>query len=168
MHSASTVISALDETIEPCDDFYNFACGGYIQNTPIPDEKVSVNLFAKIGDKLQEQLKQLITEPAKPEESAPFTLAKVLYTACMNKTLIEQRGLKPMLDIADRLGGWPVLKGDEWDSKSEWTWVKAVHDFRREGFSMDYIWDFSIGVDLKNSLTRTIDVSDNEYCNFEL
>lgn len=164
MHSASTVILALDEKIEPCDDFYSFACGGYIRDTPIPEEKVSVNLFSKIGDKLQEQLKQLITEPAKPNESAPFTLAKVLYTACMNKTLIEERGLQPMLDIADRLGGWPVIKGDQWDNKSEWTWVKAVHDFRREGFSMDYIWDFSIGVDLKNSLTRTIDVRKNFDC----
>lgn len=149
----------MDEMIEPCDDFYSFACGGYIRDTPIPEEKVSVNLFSKIGDKLQEQLKQLITEPAKPGESAPFTLAKVLYTACMNKTLIEDRGLKPMLDIAERLGGWPVIKGDQWDNRSEWKWEKAVHDFRREGFSMDYIWDFSIGVDLKNSLTRTIDVS---------
>lgn len=165
MHSASGILDSLDENVEPCDDFYNFACGNYIRNTQIPDEKVSVNTFSTIGDKLQDQLRALITEPAKPGESAPFTLAKDLFNACMNKTRLEERGLKPMLDIAERLGGWPVLAGDRWDDRSEWTWTKAVKDFRKEGYSMDYIFDFSIGADLKNSLTRTIDVGSlSELC----
>lgn len=158
IHSASNVLNAMDLSVEPCDDFYNFACGSFIRNTQIPDEKTAVNTFSVISDKLQEQLRSLITEPAKPGESAPFTLAKDLYKSCMNKTLIEERGLEPLLAITERLGGWPVIKGDRWDDKSEWTWQQSVKDFRREGYSMDYIFDFSIGVDLKNTLMRTIDV----------
>lgn len=164
VHAASKLLESMDQTIEPCDDFYNFACGNFIKNTIIPDEKVSVNTFSLIGDKLQEQLRTLIVEAPLPGESKPFTLAKDLYKACMNKTLIEERGVKPLIDISDKLGGWPVVKGDRWDDTSSWNWIQSVADFRKVGFSMDYIFDFSVGIDLKNSLARTIDVSMQYAC----
>jgi hypothetical protein len=72
--------------------------------------------------------------------------------------LIEERGLKPLTDIHEKLGGWPVVEGDKWD-ESSWTWQKSVRDFRKYGYSTDYIFDFSVGTDLKNSTRRIIDVS---------
>lgn len=158
IHAASNALDAMDPSVEPCDDFYNFACGNFIKNTLIPDEKVSINTFSIIGDKLQEQLRTLIGDEARPGEAKPFTLAKDLFKACMNKSLIEERGVKPLITILDKLGGWPVIKGNRWDDKSSWDWVEAVKDFRKVGYSMDYIFDFSVGIDLKNSTTRTIDV----------
>ena len=71
--------------------------------------------------------------------------------------LVEQRGLKVILDILDRLGGWPAVKGDSWDEES-WTWQKAVVDCRKNGYSNDYFIDFSVGTDLKNSSTKIVDV----------
>ncbi|XP_037040793.1 neprilysin-2 isoform X2 [Bradysia coprophila] len=158
IHAAANAIEAIDFQVEPCDDFYNFACGNFIKNTIIPDEKVSINTFSIIGDKLQEQLRTLISEEARPGEAKPFTLAKDLFKACMNKSLIEERGVKPLITILDKLGGWPVIKGDRWDDRSAWTWIEAVKDFRKVGYSMDYIFDFSVGIDLKNSTSRTIDI----------
>jgi membrane metallo-endopeptidase-like protein 1 len=72
--------------------------------------------------------------------------------------LIEERGLKPLLEIHEEMGGWPVIKGDAWDEKS-WSWQQSVKDFRKRGYSTDYIFDFSVGTDLKNSTRRIIDVS---------
>lgn len=71
---------------------------------------------------------------------------------------IEEKGIQPLLDILESLGGWPVLKGDQWDQDSSWTWVKSVGDFRQQGYSTDYFFDFSVGTDLKNSTRRIIDV----------
>lgn len=159
IHAASNALDQLDESVEPCDDFYSFACGNFVKNTVIPDEKVSVNTFSIIGDKLQEQLRTIISAQIDPADAKPVNLAKQLYKACMNKSLIEERGLKPLTDIVASLGGWPVVSGDQWDDESAWTWIQAVKDFRKMGYSMDYIFDFSVGIDLKNSTARTIDVS---------
>lgn len=71
---------------------------------------------------------------------------------------IEERGMKPLIDIHESLGGWPVLKGESWD-ESSWTWTKSVKDFRARGYSTDYMLDFSVSTDLKNSMRRVIDVS---------
>lgn len=129
-----------------------------------------------ISDKLQEQLRTIITAPVEDSDIEPFKMVKRLYQACINKrklfvsciikfliwilpaALIEERGLKPLLDIHEKLGGWPVIKGDAWDEKS-WSWQKSVKDFRKLGYSTDYILDFSVGTDLKNSTRRIVDVS---------
>ncbi|XP_062561587.1 neprilysin-2 isoform X3 [Armigeres subalbatus] len=157
IHSASKALDQMDTSVEPCDDFYNYACGNFLKETNIPDEKVSVNTFSVIGDRLQEQLRSLVSDDIDENEATPFKLAKNMYKLCMNKTRIEEKGIKPLLDILDSLGGWPVLSGDNWNADSSWSWTKSVKDFRLKGYSTDYFFDFSVGTDLKNSTRRIID-----------
>lgn len=86
VHAASKMLEQMDQTVEPCDDFYSFACGQYVEETIIPDDKVSVNAFSVISDKLQEQLRTIITAPIEDDEIEPFKMVKKLYLACMNKS----------------------------------------------------------------------------------
>ncbi|XP_049286496.1 neprilysin-2 isoform X11 [Anopheles funestus] len=157
IHSASKALDQMDQTVEPCDDFYNYACGKFVKETTIPDEKVSMTTFSVIEDRLQQQLRSLLSEDISDSEATPFKLAKNFYNLCMNKTRIEEKGNKPLLDILDNLGGWPVLKGDSWDLDSSWSWVKSVKDFRNNGYSTDFFFEFSIVTDSKNSTRRIID-----------
>lgn len=80
-----------------------------------------------------------------------------IYFSRLLLALIEERGLKPLVDLHVEMGGWPVVKGDSWD-ENKWTWQQSVKDFRKRGYSTDYIFDFSVGTDLKNSSRRIIDV----------
>ncbi|XP_032593275.1 neprilysin-2 isoform X3 [Drosophila grimshawi] len=158
IHTASTVLKKMKPEVEPCDNFYEFACGAYIEDEKIPDDKVSISTFSVISDKLQEQLKDIITAERPDTEPKHFRLPNLQYRACMNKTLIESLGAKPIAEIAKSLGGWPLIEGDSWNADDSWTWQEQVKKFRAAGFSMDYIIDFSIGVDLQNSTKRIIDL----------
>ncbi|XP_066597327.1 neprilysin-2 isoform X2 [Prorops nasuta] len=157
VHTASKVLENMDKDVEPCDDFYKFACGGFLKSTTIPDDKTSVNTFSIISDKLQEQLRSSIEAERVPNEPKPFRLVKDLYKSCMNKTIIEEQGLTPLLTILKKLGGWPVLDGLNW-KEGDFSWKDSVYRFRKMGYSVDYFIDFSIGVDLKNSTKRIIDL----------
>lgn len=86
VHTASKVLQDLNPKVDPCDDFYEFACGNFIKKTNIPDDKTSINTFSVINDQLQEQLRTMIEEPIQPNEPKSFVLAKKLYKACMNKS----------------------------------------------------------------------------------
>lgn len=54
------------------------------------------------------------------------------------------------LNIFERFGGWPVLKGDQWNEES-WSWQNAIVDCRKNGYSNDYILGFFVEADFKNS-----------------
>jgi hypothetical protein len=65
-----------------------------------------------------------------------------------------------MHDILKKLGGWPVLEGEDWNP-STFSWIESVYRFRHLGYSVDYFIDFSVTTDVKNSTYRIIDVSMN-------
>jgi neprilysin len=150
-------LEKIDEKIDPCDDFYSFACGQYVKNTVIPEDKVSVDSFSAVRDTLQEQLKSIITAPIDESDIEPFKKVKKFYAACMDKDTVEERGLSGINEILDSMGGWPAVQGDKWN-ESSWSWQKAAIDCRRNGYSTDYVVDFSVGTDLKNSSTKIVDV----------
>ncbi|KAJ8954561.1 hypothetical protein NQ318_000795 [Aromia moschata] len=157
IHTASKVLEYMDPEVDPCDDFYEFTCGNFLKKTNIPDDKSSVTSFSIISDMLQEQLRTMIEEPIQDNEPKPFQLTKKLYRACMNKTLIENEGLRTIHAILQELGGWPVLEGPMW-SEADFDWRQSVYRFRKVGYSVDYFIDFSVGVDVKNSTKRIIDL----------
>ncbi|XP_049843202.1 neprilysin-2-like isoform X5 [Schistocerca gregaria] len=159
VHAASEVLDKLDPSADPCDDFYQYSCGNYLRTTNIPDDKSSVNTFSAINDQLLEKLRTAIEEED-PEGAVPrsFQLARRLYSACMNKSLIESRGLEPLQRVLkEELGGWPAVEGDSWDEAS-FDWRQSVYRFRRAGYSVDYFIDFSVATDARNSTHRSINL----------
>lgn len=54
---ASTLINAMDNTVDPCEDFFEYACGNWNRKNIIPEDKSSFNTFEKLYDELQIILK---------------------------------------------------------------------------------------------------------------
>lgn len=75
----------MDQSVDPCDNFYKFACGGFLKSTIVPGDKDSVSTFTLISDGLEEQLRTSIELPIQPNEPKPFRLVKNFYKSCMNE-----------------------------------------------------------------------------------
>lgn len=86
------MLNYMDETIDPCDDFYEFACGKYVHETTIPEDKSSKSSFSIVQDKVDEQLKNVLTEEALPNESKPFQLAKIFTKTCLDVKTLNEKG----------------------------------------------------------------------------
>jgi hypothetical protein len=42
-HLANYLLESINETVEPCENFYEFTCGKWIKNTKIPDDGLFFN-----------------------------------------------------------------------------------------------------------------------------
>ena len=58
---AARLLAAMDSTVNPCDDFFEFACGKWNKINIIPDDRSSYNTFSKLGDDIQGMLKGRVT-----------------------------------------------------------------------------------------------------------
>ena len=88
----------LDKTCKPCDDFYRFAMGGWMNSNPIPPEYPSWGTFAQLADKNQQNLKQIL-EAAAAAQAAPGSNEQKIgdfYASCMDTTAIDSAGIKPL------------------------------------------------------------------------
>ncbi|XP_031627155.1 neprilysin-2-like isoform X2 [Contarinia nasturtii] len=149
---AFNIFSYLDEDIDPCDDFYEFACGNFHKYASIPDGKNAFNAYSKVEELVQLQLRKIFDQPLPPNESKAFRLVKQFYSSCLNETLIEERGLQPLFEILDSYGGWPVVKGDAW-KEDDFDWINTV----------GYIFGLDVAADMKNSSKYVLYITESDH-----
>lgn len=157
--AASHILDSIDTSVQPCDDFYEFACGNFVKKTYIPDDKLTVDTFNTLSDQIDIQLRTIIEDEINPNESKVFQLVKKMHKSCMNRTAVEALGLEPFTKILKQMGGWPAVEGDKWNEQA-WDWIKNVRIMRDIGLTTSYLISTSVGAHLKNSSTRSLRVSD--------
>ncbi len=92
--AAADVLAALDPSADPCDDFYRFACGGWLDATELPaDESRYVRSFSTIRDLNEVRLRELVDAPGSAPE---HQLVATYFASCVDEEAIEARGLEPL------------------------------------------------------------------------
>lgn len=132
---------ALDRTANPCDDFYQFACGGWLEETPIPDDKAKWSRSFSVIDRRNEETLHEILEGARTNPGDDPVLQKIgaYYGACMDEAGIEAAGLKPIQPLLDVAASVKDVK----------TLANALSELHRN--SIWALFDFSSGQDFKEA-----------------
>src|SRR5947209_3434265 len=92
-------VANLDRTCKPCDDFYQFAVGGWLRNNPIPAEYPMWGSFITLQDKNQQALHGILdTASANSSPASGSNEQKIgdFYASCMDTKAIDAEGLKPI------------------------------------------------------------------------
>ena len=95
----------LDTTAVAGDDFFRYACGGWMDSHPLTDEYSRFGSFDKLAEDNREQLRTLITGIAEAE-NAPGTVAQKigdLYNMAMDSTARNERGVEPIRPVLERI-----------------------------------------------------------------
>jgi endothelin-converting enzyme/putative endopeptidase len=96
-------LMSMDRTANPCSDFYQYACGGWIKNHPAPPDQPYYGRFHELQDRNNATLRDILEEAAKP--SAPAEQRKIgdYYASCMAETEINSKGRAPLAPDLQRV-----------------------------------------------------------------
>jgi putative endopeptidase len=92
-------ISNMDPNVPACENFFQYANGGWVTRNPIPAAYASWGRFNELSDKNQEQLRQILDDAAKSKAAKDSNEQKIgdYYAACMDEAGIETAGLAPLM-----------------------------------------------------------------------
>uniref|UniRef100_A0A667ZB17 Endothelin-converting enzyme 1 n=1 Tax=Myripristis murdjan TaxID=586833 RepID=A0A667ZB17_9TELE len=86
---ASAVMGALDRSVDPCHDFYNFACGGWVKNNPLPEGKSRWGPFSNLWEHNMLVMNLVASGLSKAEEKAQGNISAPGYLTAYLDFLVE-------------------------------------------------------------------------------
>jgi putative endopeptidase len=90
-------VTAMDKTADPCVDFYQYACGTWMKNNPIPPDKSRWGRFNQLAEYNQYVLRDILDQAQTPgQHTAVQKKVGDYYAACMDEATIEKKGTAPL------------------------------------------------------------------------
>src|SRR5512132_3479354 len=91
-------LAALDRAANACQDFYQFACGGWLKENPVPASEPSWSRFNELAERNRQTLRSILERDGRPSATRTPVQAKIgdYYAACMDEAAIDQKGLAPL------------------------------------------------------------------------
>src|SRR5579859_1974632 len=97
-YTPSLDLPSMDKSADPCVDFYQYTCGGWMKSNPIPADQAAWSVYGKLTVDNQRFLWGILDDLAKKTSGRNATQQKIgdYFSACMNEPEVEKLGATPL------------------------------------------------------------------------
>src|SRR5262245_7787577 len=95
-------LDAMDRTADPCNDFYQFACGGWIKNSQIPADRATWGRFDELQERNNETLRKILESAAAGKDSEQKKIGDY-YGSCLDEVAINSKGLAALDPLKNKI-----------------------------------------------------------------
>jgi putative endopeptidase len=102
-YTPSLDLASMDRTADPCVNFYQYACGGWKKNNPIPADQTSWSVYGKLYQDNLQFLRGILEQASTSSGQRNAVTQEIgdFYAACMDEATAEKRGLEPVRGYLD-------------------------------------------------------------------
>jgi putative endopeptidase len=98
-------VTSMDRSADPCADFFQYSCGGWIKSNPIPPDQSSWDTYSKMQDENRTRLRAILEGAASPDSGRNAVTQKIgdYYASCMDEKAIDAKGKEPLDPMMERI-----------------------------------------------------------------
>lgn len=107
------LVTNRDTLVDPSEDFFNYANGGWFKRNPIPDSERSNGIFRTIGDTINSQIRQICEKSARENAQKGTNKQKIgdFYASGMDTATIDKLGITPLKLELDKIDAIKDISG---------------------------------------------------------
>jgi endothelin-converting enzyme/putative endopeptidase len=97
--------SLIDNTVDPCENFYRFSCNNWFKRNPLPADQAAYGRFTELSELNRLHLREILATAAAPSPARSANDQKIgdEYASCMDVAAVNKLGLKPLQPELDRI-----------------------------------------------------------------
>ena len=113
------MVHAMNDSAQPCEDFFQFACGGWVKKNPIPSSRPFWGVYSILSQENNRKMRNIINSlTTKDSKSSAVKKAKAYYEVCMKEEEVDELGPRPLLDLIKEIGGWNISNSEKSSGKT--------------------------------------------------
>ncbi len=128
LDTAARLTASMDTTVDPCNNFYQYACGGWQQRHVIPPDRSDVTVLAVVTDRNDERLRELMESPIMRNTTlSTERKVKEFFASCLHDYgRMKEGGTVLLQGIQNELGGWYEADPDGWSTRNAFNLQDAM------------------------------------------